>query len=131
LQSRTLTTTTTTVGSRHDPRADYHGRVRRLSRRPYAPHQQAALDLLAAAHLAKVKAKATLRATIEAQLASALNDLAVKESEQANRALIVGVKKADIGRAIGTTNWDTLQAVLARVQMPNQYAPSTVVRHVK
>lgn len=80
----------------------------------YTPQQQAELDLLTAVHLEKVKAKAVLRATIEAQLADALNDLSIKESQQANRALDAKITKTDIGRALGTANWQTIEAILAR-----------------
>ena len=85
-----------------------------MAGRKYSPQQQAELDLLAAVHLEKVRAKAVLRATIEAQLADALNDLSIKESQQANRALASKVTKTDIGRALGTANWETIESVLAR-----------------
>lgn len=85
-----------------------------MAGRKYTPQQRAELDLLAAVHMEKVKAKAVLRATIEAQLADVLNDLSIRESQQANRAFAVKVTKTDIGRALGTANWETIEAVLAR-----------------
>ena len=86
-----------------------------MSRRRYDATQRAALDALAAIHLEKVSSRAAMRLHLEAQLRGALNDLELRESRAANDALASNVTKTDIGRAIGTANWNTLHSVLDRI----------------
>lgn len=80
----------------------------------YSSDQQAKLDALAAIHLQRVHQKSSRRLQIETQVREALDALQTRESLAANEALALGVSKTKIGRAMGTSNWDTLSAVLAR-----------------
>lgn len=85
-----------------------------MANRKYDHQQQAELNLLSEMHVEHMKAKAVLRSQIQAQLTDALADMEIKKSQQANKALAAKVTKTDIGRAIGTSNWETIEAFLAR-----------------
>lgn len=88
-----------------------------MPKRKYDTQQQAELDLLAAIHEEKVMGRAVIRRRIEAELRDALNDLELKESAQANKCMALKVTKTDIGRAVGTANFDSINAMLARTSL--------------
>jgi hypothetical protein len=84
-----------------------------MGRRQYDADQREKLDALSAIHLQRVRQRAALRLQVEAQLRDALHGLEIRESRAANHALSLGVTKTDIGRAIGTSNWETLRKLLS------------------
>lgn len=54
-----------------------------------------------------------LKARLEEMLQKEASLLSVEQSQLANRAYVAGVSKTRIGRAMGTTNWNTVNDVLA------------------
>lgn len=74
----------------------------------------AALTALSAAHDEKILGRSRLRSEIEAVLRDKLIELELKESRAANEALAEGLSKTAIGRAMGTSDWGTIEEVLAR-----------------
>jgi len=87
-----------------------------MPKKIYSPAQLAHLKMVSEIHLKKVKAKALLRAEIEATLNDALNDIALEESRAANEAINAGVTRTDVGRALGTANWESIKNILARTE---------------
>lgn len=85
-----------------------------MAGRRYTPAQKAAIGLLQQVHMEKVQARATLKMQIEAAFKDSLVDIGIRESQAANAALAAGITKTDIGRAMGTANFETIKAVLAR-----------------
>lgn len=77
-------------------------------------YRAATLQGLAEAHTNKIEGRARLRTEIEAVLRDRLIDLELKESIAANEAIAAGASKTAVGRALGTANWQTIEAVLAR-----------------
>jgi hypothetical protein len=74
----------------------------------------ASLKTVEAAHADKIAGRSKLRLDIEEMLRDRLIDLELKESRAANEALAAGASKTAVGRAMGTANWQTIEAVLAR-----------------
>lgn len=85
-----------------------------MPRRKYTPQQAAALALIEEIHQEHVNAKATLRREIEQAFDDRMTDREIKKSLAMNAALAMGVAKTDIGRAIGTSNFETIKNLLAR-----------------
>lgn len=85
-----------------------------MPRRKYDTKQSAILDALGSVHEEHIVAKARLRAEIEAAFKDRMTDYEIKKSRLMNEALGAGVAKTDIGRRIGTSNWDTLHSLLSR-----------------
>ena len=74
---------------------------------------EARLERLREKHTEKMVAKANLKAEIEAAYRSKLRDLDFDESRLMNECLLAGVPKSRIGLAVGTQNWDRLNAMYA------------------
>lgn len=78
-----------------------------------SPHAKAALDTLIEKHRAYVIAKATIEAELKQELVERLSvhkserDLALLQADQAN------VPRTQLGKAIGTTNYKTVQDILS------------------
>lgn len=60
----------------------------------------------------EVLAKATLKAEIEARYREELAAIRYRMSRAANQAKEAGASATRIGRAIGTSNWDTIRSLL-------------------
>lgn len=71
------------------------------------------LKQLSEIHTGYIVAKAEMRALIEAEFETRLRDWELKESRAMNEAKRLGIPQTDIGRAVGTSNWDTLKAKYA------------------
>lgn len=74
---------------------------------------QLALSEVASAHQREVNAKATIRNEIETQFRSALLQVRMEKSVAAWRALKAGAPKTAIGRAMGTSSFNTISSILA------------------
>lgn len=85
-----------------------------MGRRKYDPEVSAKLEQLAGVHKAHVIAKAELRQQIEMALRDKLGDYELRKSRLMNELATMGAAKTDLGRAIGTANWDTIQNLMAR-----------------
>jgi hypothetical protein len=77
-----------------------------------SPHAKASLDALAEKHLAFTIAKATIEAELKAQFEERISsyrqdrDMALRLADEA------GVPRTQLGKAIGTTNYKTVQEIL-------------------
>jgi len=78
----------------------------------YTPEQQDALVTVHELHVKRVGHKARLKLRLEEMLRAELADMKDAEAEAARHALALGVSKTAIGRAVGTANWNTIQAIL-------------------
>jgi len=87
-----------------------------MARRNYNPDQKAEMGLLESIHLEKVTRKAKIRQEIEDAMRDRLVEIELRESMQANACLNAGVSKTDIGRAVGTANFETIKNMLARTK---------------
>lgn len=82
-----------------------------------SPHAKAALNTLIEKHTAYVIAKATIEAELKQELVERLSvhknerDLALFQADQAN------VPRTQLGKAIGTTNYKTVQDILSAAKM--------------
>lgn len=85
--------------------------------RKYTQEQRNALQVLIALHGQKVHQKAVIRAQVEAEIAERIEKLSIKESRAASEAFELGVTKTDIGRAIGTSHWQTIQDTIMRTTL--------------
>lgn len=81
-----------------------------------SPHAKAALDSLVERHRAYVIAKATIEAELKQELVERLSvhkserDMALRLADEA------GVPRTQLGKAIGTSNYKTIQDILAATQ---------------
>lgn len=78
------------------------------------PEQKAAIALVESIHLERVVAATKLRKEIEEQVRDKLIDIELRESRAANDAVKTGVSVTAVGRALGTANWLSIKAILAR-----------------
>lgn len=84
-----------------------------MPRRKYNAAQEAGLEFLASIHVKHTLARAHMRAEIERQYEVKLADFEMQKSKEMNRLLAMGVSKSDLGRSIGSQNWDTMKRLLA------------------
>lgn len=82
--------------------------------RTATPAQKSALEALHNTHIRLVHDKAVLRAEVEAQLRQKIAELEDLRAHAARQAQALGVSKSDMLRAIGTTNYNTIYAILDR-----------------
>jgi hypothetical protein len=78
-----------------------------------SPEARFALDEVSRIHVEERLAKATVRREVEEQYRERLQGIRYRKSLAANRAVAGGVSKSAVGRALGTTSYNTVAAVLA------------------
>lgn len=76
------------------------------------PEQSAEVAQLEEIHEDIIDAKKALEKRIRAQFEHELDAMLRRQSRQANRCLDVGVPKTAIGRAVGTSDWKTISAMI-------------------
>jgi hypothetical protein len=74
------------------------------------PAQQAQLDVIASMHGRYVSERAALRRAIEAEFEQRLAYLRAQIAVEVARGAELGISKTKLGRAMGTTDWTTIQA---------------------
>lgn len=84
-----------------------------MPRRTYNPAQRVPLDRLGALHRDYIMERATIRERIQREYEAQLQKLMILKSQAANEAIRAGVAKTDIGRAVGTSNWETINELLS------------------
>lgn len=77
------------------------------------PEQKQSLDALARKNKQIRTHRADARARIEQQIEEEMVVLLVEQSQLANQCVDLGVSKTRVGRAMGTTNWETITTVLS------------------
>lgn len=94
------------------------------------PTAEFALDKVRMFHEDVIAARRTLRRRIEEEFAKEIDGLLRKRSRAANEALAAGVPKTRIGRALGTSNWSTIQEILdlTRDERADRRADQSAVR---
>lgn len=77
-----------------------------------SPHAKASLDALAEKHLAYTIAKATIEAELKAQFEERISSYRMDRDMALRLADEAGVPRTQLGKAIGTTNYKTVQEIL-------------------
>lgn len=77
-----------------------------------SPHAKASLDALVEKHRAFVIAKATIEAEMKAELAERLSSFRLERDTALRLAEEAGVPRTQLGKAIGTSNYRTVQEIL-------------------
>ena len=77
-----------------------------------SPHAKASLDALAEKHLAFTIAKATIEAELKAQFEERISSYRTDRDMALRLADEAGVPRTQLGKAIGTTNYKTVQEIL-------------------
>jgi hypothetical protein len=89
-----------------------------------SPHAKASLDALAEKHLAYTIAKATIEAQLKQELAERLSSYKSERDMALRLACEAGVPRTQLGKAIGTSNYATVQEILALTLTPEHEASS-------
>lgn len=87
-----------------------------------SPHAKASLDALAEKHLAYTIAKATIEAQLKQELAERLSSYKSERDMALRLACEAGVPRTQLGKAIGTSNYATVQEILALTEVAEQSA---------
>lgn len=74
--------------------------------------QQVLLNALNAQHKEEINARAEMRAAIEAEYQTKLRDYRLRKAVLMIEGMDAGIPKSALGRAIGTTDWKTIQDML-------------------
>lgn len=77
-----------------------------------SPHAKASLDALSEKHRAFVIAKATIEAELKEELAERLSSFRLERDTALRLAEEAGVPRTQLGKAIGTSNYRTVQEIL-------------------
>lgn len=85
----------------------------------------AALRVLSKAHEDEQLSRLRIRAEIEAAYEQKLYDLRLQKSKAARYALEKGATKTAVGRAMGTSSFNTIQALLALSEPVTAYVPQS------
>jgi len=80
------------------------------------PHAKQALETLVSEHSAYVLAKATLEAELKKQLGEQLAVIKRKRDVALRLASEAGVPRTQLGKTIGTSNYKTVQDILAETE---------------
>lgn len=80
------------------------------------PHARQALETLVEEHSAYVLAKATLEAELKKQLSENLGAIKRKRDIALRLAAEAGVPRTQLGKTIGTSNYKTVQDILAETE---------------
>lgn len=78
-----------------------------------SPNAETALDMLREKHIAYTIAKATIESQLKQELASRLSTIRHDRDMALRLASEAGVPKTQLGKAIGTTNYRTVQEIMA------------------
>jgi hypothetical protein len=89
-----------------------------------SPHAKASLDALSEKHLAYTIAKATIEAQLKQELAERLSSYKTERDMALRLACEAGVPRTQLGKAIGTSNYATVQEILALTEVPEQSVSS-------
>lgn len=89
-----------------------------------SPHAKASLDALAEKHLAYTIAKATIEAQLKQELAERLSSYKTERDMALRLACEAGVPRTQLGKTIGTSNYATVQEILALTEVSEQVASS-------
>jgi hypothetical protein len=82
-----------------------------------SPHAKASLDALAEKHTAYTIAKATIEAQLKQELAERLSSYKTERDMALRLACEAGVPRTQLGKAIGTSNYATVQEILALTEV--------------
>lgn len=82
-----------------------------------SPHAKASLDALAEKHTAYTIAKATIEAQLKQELAERLSSYKQERDMALRLACEAGVPRTQLGKAIGTSNYATVQEILALTEV--------------
>jgi hypothetical protein len=82
-----------------------------------SPHAKASLDALSEKHTAYVIAKATIEAQLKQELAERLSSYRQERDMALRLACEAGVPRTQLGKAIGTSNYKTVQEILAATEV--------------
>lgn len=77
-----------------------------------SPHAKASFDALVEKHRAFVIAKATIEAEMKVELAERLSSFRLERDTALRLAEEAGVPRTQLGKAIGTSNYRTVQEIL-------------------
>jgi hypothetical protein len=77
-----------------------------------SPHAKATLDTLAEKHLSYTIAKATIEAELKNELEERVSSYRIERDVAMRLADEAGVPRTQLGKAIGTTNYRTVQEIL-------------------
>lgn len=80
------------------------------------PHAKQALETLVEEHSAYVLAKATLEAELKKQLSEQLSVIKTRRDIALRLANEAGVPRTQLGKTIGTSNYKTVQDILAETE---------------
>ncbi len=80
------------------------------------PHAKQSLETLVSEHSAYVLAKATLEAELKRQLVDQLATIKRKRDVALRLAAEAGVPRTQLGKTIGTSNYKTVQDILAETE---------------
>jgi hypothetical protein len=89
-----------------------------------SPRAKASLDALAEKHLAYTIAKATIEAQLKQELAERLSSYKTERDMALRLACEAGVPRTQLGKAIGTSNYATVQEILALTLVPEHVSSS-------
>jgi hypothetical protein len=78
-----------------------------------SPRAETALDMLREKHIAYTIAKATIESQLKQELATRLSTIRHDRDMALRLAAEEGVPKTQLGKAIGTTNYRTVQEIMA------------------
>ena len=82
-----------------------------------SPHAKASLDALSEKHLAYTIAKATIEAQLKQELVERLSNYKNERDTALRLACEAGVPRTQLGKAIGTSNYATVQEILALTEV--------------
>jgi len=89
-----------------------------------SPHAKASLDALAEKHTAYMIAKATIEAQLKQELAERLSSYKQERDMALRLACEAGVPRTQLGKAIGTSNYATVQEILALTEVAEHVSNS-------
>jgi hypothetical protein len=89
-----------------------------------SPHAKASLDALAEKHVAYTIAKATIEAQLKQELAERLSSYKQERDMALRLACEAGVPRTQLGKAIGTSNYATVQEILALTEVAEHVSDS-------
>lgn len=84
-----------------------------MPKKKYDARTQATLKSLELTHIENARTRHELRERHRMQLEVEMQDLVIRESRQANEAILLGVTKKDVQSAVGKGNWSSFSEFLA------------------
>lgn len=94
-----------------------------------SPSAKSALETVREKHLTYTVAKANIEAELKRELALRLENIRNERDNALRYAVQVGVPKTQLGRAIGTSNYKTVQEILG--SMPAALAATAISENIK